>query len=84
MVLFCGVVSCRCRFSSRRERVYLTDGISLSRRVAQGREREWLQDDRHDGAAPGGGTGMERPLGAVHMGLIYVNPTSASINFPHV
>ena len=34
-----------------------------------GSEQEWLGDERHDGDRK-----LEKPLGAVQMGLIYVNP----------
>ena len=49
-------------------------------RLNQGHEHEWLNDDRHDKAkassSGGDETGLERGLGAVQMGLIYVNPVS--------
>ena len=49
-------------------------------RFNQGHEHEWLNDDRHDKAkassSGGDETGLEKPLGAVQMGLIYVNPVS--------
>jgi catalase (peroxidase I) len=38
-----------------------------------------LKDNRHDpkkALSEGDGTGLEKPLGAVQMGLIYVNPVS--------
>ena len=49
--------------------------------VYWGNEKEWLKDNRHDVGKAGevgcdGGTGLEKPLGAVQMGLIYVNPVS--------
>lgn len=38
-----------------------------------GPEGKWLDDDRHAAQQPTG-EGLEKPLGAVQMGLIYVNP----------
>jgi len=37
-----------------------------------GAEKEWLADERHSAGAVG--EGLDKPLGAVQMGLIYVNP----------
>jgi len=37
-----------------------------------GPEEEWLADERHSGGKLG--AGLDNPLGAVQMGLIYVNP----------
>eukprot|EP00419_Tripos_fusus_P030996 CAMPEP_0172777372 /NCGR_PEP_ID=MMETSP1074-20121228/201364_1 /TAXON_ID=2916 /ORGANISM="Ceratium fusus, Strain PA161109" /LENGTH=390 /DNA_ID=CAMNT_0013614285 /DNA_START=601 /DNA_END=1769 /DNA_ORIENTATION=- len=37
-----------------------------------GAEKEWLADERHSAGAIG--EGLDKPLGAVQMGLIYVNP----------
>ena len=47
--------------------------------ITQGHEHEWLKDNRHDGTkatSDGDETGLEKPLDAVQMGLIYVNPVS--------
>jgi len=56
------------------------DAFAPEEDVYWGNEPEWLKDDRHDetrvSSSPSGGnaTGLEKPLGAVQMGLIYVNP----------
>lgn len=54
------------------------DAFAPEEDVYWGHEHEWLNDNRHDKTkmrtADGGETGLEKPLGAVQMGLIYVNP----------
>ncbi|KAL7539067.1 hypothetical protein ACHAXR_013272 [Thalassiosira sp. AJA248-18] len=53
------------------------DAFAPEEDVYWGHEHEWLKDDRHDKAkatSDGRNTGLEKPLGAVQMGLIYVNP----------
>jgi len=45
------------------------DAFASEEDVYWGNEGEWLKDDRHATT-----TGLEKPLGAVQMGLIYVNP----------
>ena len=54
------------------------DAFAPEEDVYWGHEHEWLKDDRHDknktATSEGGETGLEKPLGAVQMGLIYVNP----------
>jgi len=55
------------------------DAFAPEEDVYWGNEGEWLKDDRHhhltNGSGDGGGgTGLDKPLGAVQMGLIYVNP----------
>ncbi|MEM1010970.1 MAG: catalase/peroxidase HPI [Planctomycetota bacterium] len=42
-----------------------------------GPEQEWLADKRYDGKEPGKRM-LETPLGAVQMGLIYVNPQGSN------
>jgi len=42
--------------------------------VYWGSEREWMGDDIRYAASKPGERNLEQPLGAVHMGLIYVNP----------
>jgi catalase-peroxidase len=51
-------------FGGGREDVYEPTDINW------GPETKWLADDR----LPAGGKDMAKPLGATHMGLIYVNP----------
>eukprot|EP00571_Detonula_confervacea_P012000 CAMPEP_0172305734 /NCGR_PEP_ID=MMETSP1058-20130122/6975_1 /TAXON_ID=83371 /ORGANISM="Detonula confervacea, Strain CCMP 353" /LENGTH=769 /DNA_ID=CAMNT_0013017431 /DNA_START=36 /DNA_END=2342 /DNA_ORIENTATION=+ len=53
------------------------DAFAPEEDVYWGNEPEWLKDDRHDKTkitSDGNTTGLEKPLGAVQMGLIYVNP----------
>ena len=52
------------------------DAFAPEEDVFWGNEGEWLKDDRHDKAKENG-TGLNKPLGAVQMGLIYVNPVSS-------
>lgn len=53
------------------------DAFAPEEDVFWGSESEWLKDDRHEeGTAER--TGLEKPLGAVQMGLIYVNPVGYS------
>lgn len=56
------------------------DAFAPEEDVYWGHEPEWLKDDRHEKVAAGdrsnNDTGLEKPLGAVQMGLIYVNPVS--------
>ena len=56
------------------------DAFAPEEDVYWGHEPEWLKDDRHEKGKHGidGETGLEKPLGAVQMGLIYVNPVSIS------
>jgi len=49
------------------------DAFAPEEDVFWGSESEWLKDDRHEEGTTEG-TGLEKPLGAVQMGLIYVNP----------
>jgi len=50
------------------------DAFQPEEDVYWGHEHEWLKDDRHKSPVSNGGTGLDKPLGAVQMGLIYVNP----------
>jgi len=58
------------------------DAFAPEEDVYWGNEGEWLKDDRHHHGGGGKGatttttttTGLDKPLGAVQMGLIYVNP----------
>jgi len=50
------------------------DAFQPEEDVYWGHEHEWLKDDRHKSPSSNGGTGLDKPLGAVQMGLIYVNP----------
>jgi catalase-peroxidase len=56
------------------------DAFAPEEDVYWGNETEWLNDERHHGNnnksddENGDGTGLDKPLGAVQMGLIYVNP----------
>eukprot|EP00579_Thalassiosira_antarctica_P006488 CAMPEP_0201892124 /NCGR_PEP_ID=MMETSP0902-20130614/35804_1 /ASSEMBLY_ACC=CAM_ASM_000551 /TAXON_ID=420261 /ORGANISM="Thalassiosira antarctica, Strain CCMP982" /LENGTH=763 /DNA_ID=CAMNT_0048423505 /DNA_START=85 /DNA_END=2373 /DNA_ORIENTATION=- len=53
------------------------DAFAPEEDVYWGHEHEWLKDNRHDetkATSDGDETGLEKPLGAVQMGLIYVNP----------
>ena len=51
------------------------DAFAPEEDVYWGNEGEWLKDDRHHGSNNNNSTtGLEKPLGAVQMGLIYVNP----------
>ncbi|KAL3802460.1 hypothetical protein ACHAW5_009719 [Stephanodiscus triporus] len=52
------------------------DAFAAEEDIYWGNEPEWLKDDRHDKSKKLDGTGLEEPLGAVQMGLIYVNPVS--------
>ena len=54
------------------------DAFAPEEDIYWGHEPEWLKDDRHDKSKTleGDKTGLEEPLGAVQMGLIYVNPVS--------
>ena len=54
------------------------DAFAPEEDIYWGHEPEWLKDDRHDKSKRlnGDKTGLEEPLGAVQMGLIYVNPVS--------
>ena len=56
------------------------DAFAPEEDVYWGHEPEWLKDDRHEKVTAGdrsnNDTGLEKPLGAVQMGLIYVNPVS--------
>lgn len=56
-------------FAGGREDVWEPDDIYW------GPEKEWLADERH-----GGDRELEKPLGAVQMGLIYVNPQGPNGN----
>ncbi len=49
-------------------------------RVYWGPETEWLADERYTGSIEGGDRKLKRPLGAVQMGLIYVNPEGPNAN----
>ena len=49
------------------------DAFAPEEDVNWGHEPEWLKDDRHNHDTE---TGLDEPLGAVQMGLIYVNPVS--------
>ena len=58
------------------------DAFAPEEDVNWGHEPEWLKDDRHHQqqcSSDGESTGLEEPLGAVQMGLIYVNPVSLMI-----
>ena len=48
--------------------------------VYWGPEIEWLDDKRYTGSIEGGDRKLKRPLGAVQMGLIYVNPEGPNAN----
>lgn len=52
------------------------DAFASEEDVYWGNEGEWLKDDRHHDTTTTTTTttGLEKPLGAVQMGLIYVNP----------
>ncbi|EED88002.1 peroxidase/catalase [Thalassiosira pseudonana CCMP1335] len=51
------------------------DAFAPEEDVFWGNESEWLKDERHEKrSAEDDSTGLEKPLGAVQMGLIYVNP----------
>ena len=52
------------------------DAFAPEEDVYWGHEHEWLEDSRHDKSKPAADdvTGLEHGLGAVQMGLIYVNP----------
>ena len=51
------------------------DAFAPEEDVYWGHEHEWLEDNRHSKLADKeNGTGLEKPLGSVQMGLIYVNP----------
>ena len=56
------------------------DAFAPEEDVYWGHEPEWLKDDRHEKVTAGdrsnNDTGLEKPLRAVQMGLIYVNPVS--------
>ena len=56
------------------------DAFAPEEDVNWGHEPEWLKDDRHHqqqcSSNGESSTGLEEPLGAVQMGLIYVNPVS--------
>ena len=53
------------------------DAFAPEEDVNWGHEPEWLKDDRHhEKKFEEETTGLEEPLGAVQMGLIYVNPVS--------
>jgi len=49
-------------------------------RVYWGPETQWLADERYTGSIEGGDRKLKRPLGAVQMGLIYVNPEGPNAN----
>lgn len=54
------------------------DAFAPEEDVFWGNESEWLKDERHEKrSAEDDSTGLEKPLGAVQMGLIYVNPVSS-------
>ena len=48
--------------------------------VYWGPEKQWLADERHSNGKKGGDRKLEKPLAAVQMGLIYVNPEGPNGN----